>query len=194
MADLGAIGRMGDATERHVQGGAWALQYALRGDEVYRHVQGSAWALQYAPRIDQPMRHTDQGPRWMLRSLMLVEGQYEARGIRNNVQGSPLMPSLEIQSRGRWRFRWVVPVGARTISIRVKQPYNLGPRPTLTVKANPLIGLPNDAVGTAPSGSDWVTIGPVAFVATSAGPVWVELNTRYEAQSDVTYWDHLVRT
>ena len=73
------------------------------------------------------------------------------------------------------RFRLAVDAGDRSVTLSVKQPLSAQPRPQLIVHANPDIGLAASVSGTAPAGDGWVTLGPVAFTATAAGGVWVEL-------------------
>lgn len=124
-----------------------------------------------------------------------VNGEYQARGGRDNVEGNPFQPSLRIEMRGRFRFRWVLAVGARTISINVKQAVNLSPRPSLVVKANPETGIMADVETFAASGTGWVTIGPVAISPSAQGALWVELRSNYDGQSGIPcYWDDLRTT
>lgn len=116
------------------------------------------------------------------------------RAARNNVEGYAAGPSLDIPSNGAFRFRWSVETGARTISVYVKHPSNLSPRPTLTVKANAGIGIAADASATAPSGTGWVQIGPLAINPTSDGAVWVELANNVDGMMDHCYFDHIQTT
>lgn len=118
---------------------------------------------------------------------------------KNTVEGSPSAPCLELPAKQSWRFRWVVKSGAKRVSIKVKQVGigSTGTRPTLTVKANPSIGLDIDTVATAPDGTDWVTIGPVVFVPNAAGVVYVEVKnnidiTTGETSTSLAYFDHIV--
>jgi len=115
-------------------------------------------------------------------------------GGRDNVEGNPAQPSLKMERLGKFRFRWIVTSGARTISVNVKQAINLTPRPTLVVKANSSIGVNSDVTGTAGSGTGWVTIGPVAINPSSSGAVWVELRANYDGQTCPSYWDNVVVT
>lgn len=119
---------------------------------------------------------------------------YQCRGGRSDLQGNPTAPSLRIQSRGKWRFRWNLSEGTHEISVKVKQDVNLDPRPTLTVKANPEIGLMSDVVGVAEASFGWITIGPLSVTVSTKGATWVEFNTRYESQDVQSYWDYLTRT
>jgi hypothetical protein len=172
MADLGSNGMMGLLTKRAATPNSpWRLYSALD----YRTKGSANYSLA-----------------WMLRSVT-VGDNYQARGGRDDMEGYLNPPSLRIQSRGKWRFRWKLSIGIHNISVRVKQEINLDPRPTLTVKANSEIGLLADAVGTAPSGAGWVTIGPVSVAITTAGATWVELAANYEAQNINSYWDYLER-
>lgn len=130
-----------------------------------------------------------------LRTVQLMDA-YQVIGARDNTEGDPSQPSLRMDARGVWRFRWVVESGARTASINVKQAANASPRPTLVIKANPSIGVNSDVTGTAGSGTGWVTIGPVNAAPTSDGVLWVELRNNYDAQYQGApcYWDHVVVT
>jgi hypothetical protein len=109
-------------------------------------------------------------------------------------QGSPSSPALEMLYPGMFRFRWVVRPGQRTVSIRVKQPFNITPRPTLTLKSNASIGIPADIVATAGSSTDWITIGPITATVTTLGVVWVEMRNNLLNAYTPCYWDHIVVT
>lgn len=96
--------------------------------------------------------------------------------FRNDAEGNPAPPSLELRHPNFWRFRWALRIGTQTLRIQVKQVSNTNPRPSMVIKANPAVGLLADVSGSAPSGVDWVTIGPLVVTATAAGAVWVELH------------------
>jgi hypothetical protein len=120
--------------------------------------------------------------------------------LRNNSDGSPLQPSLQVDIPnspgvgGFWRFQWGVKVGTRTIQVNCKQAVNLSPRPTMVIKANSGV-LASDVSTSAPSGTGWVTIGPVTITALSTGMLWVELHNNYTAaSSSPAYFDHIVVT
>lgn len=121
---------------------------------------------------------------------------------QSNTEGTPATPSLLIGQPGQWRFRWAVKSGSQTISISVKQPSAVTPYPTMTVKANPAIGVNVDVVGTSAGGAGWLTIGPLTVTATGIGVVWVELSNNDTGTYDPTngnifpsapcYWDNLL--
>lgn len=117
---------------------------------------------------------------------------------RSDSEGSPGTPCLDLARYGAYRFRWAIIPGARTISVRVKQPGNLVGYPTLVIKACAAVGLAADVVGMSAGGTGWVTIGPIGFSATGSGSVWVELhnNTSRTKPTDVVncFFDHLVAT
>lgn len=124
---------------------------------------------------------------------------------RSDVEGSPATPSLEIaQPNQYWRFRWAVLSGTHTISVRVKQVANGTPRPSIVIKANPAIGVNSDVTEVAPSGADWVTIGPATVSPTSDGVLWVELWNNYAGNYNPSsgdslpwapaFFDHVVTT
>lgn len=115
-------------------------------------------------------------------------------GGRDDTDGATAPPSLRMNTMGTRRFRWEVGAGARTISMKVKQPAGQTPRPTLTVKANPKIGVPVDVVATAPGGAGWVTVGPVAINPTVDGAVFVEMNANLDGQFFPCGWDDIDRT
>lgn len=73
------------------------------------------------------------------------------------------------------KFRLKINAGSRTIKIDFLQPgvVTLG-RPTLTLKANPAVGLNADIVLTGGAGSIWTT-ATATFTATSAGGVYAVL-------------------
>lgn len=115
--------------------------------------------------------------------------------IRNNTEGSPNAPSLELHQAGFWRFRWAVTTGTRTIQINVKQPANLVPYPSLIIKQNPDIGINADVTGSSPGGTGWAVIGPVSITPNATGIVWVELwNNCYGSSVGPAYFDHIVVT
>jgi hypothetical protein len=137
---------------------------------------------------------SDIGPRCNFRCISAGES-YLAVGGRDNAEGNS-QPCLRLDSRGMWRFRWVVTAGNRSISVDVKQEENVNPRPTLVVKANPSCGIANDATGTAGAGQNWVTIGPVSVSPSSNGVVWVELRANYDCQyaGAPCFWDNIITT
>ena len=121
--------------------------------------------------------------------------------LRNNSEGNPAQPSLQLDVPGMWRFRWSVQAGSRYIQVNCKQVNNGLPRPTMVVKAASGI-LASDQTGTAGSSTGWVTI-TVSFTALTAGALWVELhNNDYAlvpaagatAAHNPCYFDHLVAT
>lgn len=135
--------------------------------------------------------NSDIGPRSYFRALQ-VGPQYMVRGSIEGIEGNPEVPSLRMWSVGKFRFRWTVTAGAKTIRVDVKQPINQNPRPRMVVKARPSIGVINDVEGVAAAGTGWVTIGPLTINPTSEGAVWVELEARYEAMEAFTYWDNII--
>jgi hypothetical protein len=118
---------------------------------------------------------------------------YLVLGGRNNADGSPASPSLEMDTRGHWRFRWKVLTGARSIQISVKQAANVTPRPTMQVVDNSGAVL---GTATAPSGTGYVTVGPITFTAASDQVCWVYLMHNYVSQIGVVpaIWDNLIRS
>lgn len=115
---------------------------------------------------------------------------------RSMVEGNPATPSIALNYASMWRFKWSVVSGTRTISVRCKQAANLNPRPSITVEANPSIGILNDVTGSAGPSTDWVDIGPVTITPTSTGAVFVKLYNNLNATSShiPTYFDHIVVT
>lgn len=141
----------------------------------------------------QPLASQAASPRCELRCIS-CDGQYYVLGAKDTSEGNPSQPSLRLDKKGKWRFRWVVASGTRTISIDVKQAVNVDPRPTLVVKANPSIGVNSDVTGTAGSSTGWVTIGPVTAEPTSDGVLWVELRVNLDYQYGPCYWDNISTT
>jgi hypothetical protein len=129
-----------------------------------------------------------------LQSLMVGSGQYALGGEDFSV-GNPAQPSLRMDASGRWRFRWALTAGSHSIQINVLHAINQNPRPSLVVKANPSIGIPADVEMFAPSGTGWVTAGPIAFVTTALGATWVELRCNLVTNVGMfpCYWDHIVK-
>lgn len=115
--------------------------------------------------------------------------------LRNNTEGNPAQPSLQLDIPGMWRFRWGVIAGPRTIRVNVKQVVNASPRPTLIVRANSAVGLNSDLTVTAGSSTGWIVLGPASFTATAAGPLWVELWNNYHGQYQTPcFFDHIIST
>lgn len=122
--------------------------------------------------------------------------EYQIIGGEDATQGDPATPCIRLDNQGRFRFRWKMASGTRTISINVKQAINISPRPTLIVKANPDIGINSDQSATAGAGTGWVTIGPITVNPSSDGAVWVEVwnNLITQMRGTPCYVDHAVRT
>jgi hypothetical protein len=113
--------------------------------------------------------------------------------LRNNTEGNPAPPCLEIAQPGMWRFKWSIKIGQRRISVRTKQvAYYPNQRPSIVIKANPDIGIPSDIIVTADVSTDWVTIGPVVFTATAIGMTYVELRNNLAGELSSAYFDHIV--
>jgi len=109
-------------------------------------------------------------------------------------EGNPATPVLQLTQVSMWKFRWVVKPGQRRISVRTKQiRYYPGWRPTMTIKANPNVGLNSDAVITANDNVDWVIMQHV-FTATGTDVVFVELRNNLFIDGYPAYFDHIVVT
>ncbi len=106
-----------------------------------------------------------------------VDSSFQQYGIRQetvDVEGSPYR--LALDTPGRWRFRWGVEAGSRSIECRVKQASNItGQRPTLVVLKNPTIGVNADVTVTAGSGAGWLDMPTASVTPSSNGVLWVEL-------------------
>jgi len=123
-------------------------------------------------------------------------GRHLQFGVTQSLsEGSPFSqtPSLQVSTPGFWRFRWSVVAGLRSVYVNAKQT-NSSQRPTIVVKANPVVGLNSDITVAAASGNDWVTIGPATFTATGYGMVWVELWNNCLTSLTPAYFDHIVTT
>ncbi len=116
-------------------------------------------------------------------------------GQKSTADGNPAQPSLEMTWGGTFRFRWSVKSGTRTLAIDVKNVLGIQPYPTLTVKADPSLGVNSDVVGTATSGTGWQTIGPITVSPSSDGVLWVELHSDIKTNNiKTTRWDNIVAT
>jgi len=114
---------------------------------------------------------------------------------KNTTEGSSNTPCLELEQPGMWRFRWVVKPGQRKISIRTKQVKTFpNERPSMTLKKNSNVGLDTDVVEYAPEGTDWVTIGPIIFMATGTDVVFVEIRNNLNISYTSAYFDHIIVT
>ena len=178
MADLGAIA--GDAVTL-AQEMAVLAPIALSGDthDAVTLAQEASGVL----------------PRNTIQSLGEAGGSETALGGRDDVEGEPDPPSLRLDAPGVWRFRWTVAAGSHGITVQVKQVENVEPRPTITVKANPDIGVMADVVEVARDGVGWVLAGPLIIEPTSDGAVFVELRNRLQRQPGRApcYFDNLVQ-
>ncbi len=161
MADLGSIGAES----------VTAMRMVVATPSVFNGLLRDCITAQRAPDI---------GPRSVFR-CMRVDGDYQICGGMELVEGSPSPPSLRMDALGKWTFRWLVQAEANSISALVKQA-DVTPRPSMVVKANPLIGVPLDLVAVAPAGSGWVTIGPITVTPSVKGGLRVELRNNYDCQ------------
>jgi hypothetical protein len=96
---------------------------------------------------------------------------------------------MNLPVRGTLRSRCKVQSGDRSISIDVKQPANLSPRPSLVVCKNADLGLTQDVTAVAASGTGWVTIVG-EFTPSADGAVWFELRNNLDGHRPC-YWDNL---
>lgn len=110
---------------------------------------------------------------------------------RADDEGASGAPCLKMTRGSRIRLRIPVAIGARTISVKVKQDSPSTPLPKLLVKANPEIGVNADLEATAGAGSGWKTVGPIAFTATQNGGVLIELVSSFIGVG-ACYWDDIV--
>ncbi len=123
---------------------------------------------------------------------------------KETTEGTPSAPSLRLDYPGNmWRFRWVVKVGNRSMSVSAKQnSTGSAYRPSMVIKANTAVGLMYDVSSSAADGAGWVTIGPVTFTAGASDVLWVELhNNNYNSPTIngtipaiPAYFDHIVAT
>lgn len=108
--------------------------------------------------------------------LIVCGGSRLYYGGNITTDGSPAQPCLEFSDcNALFRFRWAVKAGTRTLSIKVANVTGLTPYPTVTIRANPAIGVNADVVGTALAGTAWQTIGPLSVSPSSDGVLLVEL-------------------
>jgi hypothetical protein len=97
------------------------------------------------------------------------------RLTKSTTEGDAAVPSMWVRGPYRKSFLWPVDAGTRTISVRCKySPDVASRRPSLVVKANSEIGV-TEQTSSAPSGTGWVTIGPITITPSSDGVVEVEL-------------------
>jgi hypothetical protein len=121
-------------------------------------------------------------------------GRHLQVGVTQSLaDGSPSVPSLQLNIPGFWRFRWSVTSGSHMVSLLAKQTDSTQ-RPSVVVKANSIIGINNDVSGSAPAGSGWVTVGPVTVAPTGSGMIWVELWNNCQTINCPALFDHIVTT
>lgn len=120
------------------------------------------------------------------------------RGInKDNVEGTSTAPSMRLDNACEFKFRWGVTAGGHTITISTKQSNNISSASmaSMTIMKNPSIGIVDDVVGYATSGSGWQTIGPLTINPTSDGVVWVKLENNEVAYfGNPCYFDNIVAT
>lgn len=176
MSDLGSIAMLGGATKSTVTG---------------RAIPTATWDGDYL----RTMGTVVGTPAVRLQSFTAGIQRFAWGGEDLSV-GNPAAPSLRMDAKGIWRFRWTVTVGSHAISVNVLHAINLSPRPSLCIKANPAIGIANDIETFAPSGTDWVVISSPSFTVTALGVVWVELRNNLETHVGFypCYFDHIVKS
>lgn len=113
-----------------------------------------------------------------------------AFGGRDDGDGDDSPPCLLVLKGGRFRFRFPVAAGNRSLSVRAKETSGLVARPQLVVRANAAVGIATDLVTTAPAGTGWVALGPLEFVASAKGAIVVELVSHGVAHEGECRWDH----
>ena len=113
---------------------------------------------------------------------------------RDDTEGSAAAPSLYLPKGGVIRLRIPVAAGSRSVTIKAKQLSATLPRPSARLVANADIGLNADLSGSAPAGSDWVVIGPLAFTATLKGGVMIELFAPWSGGESGCWFDSLTVT
>jgi hypothetical protein len=143
------------------------------------------------PAFDARYGEVRIGPVSHLRILDLGVGPPIWYGAgRSDTEGSPEPPSMSLAVRSALRSRANVKAAARSIRIDVKQAANLSPRPTLVIRRNPAVGLDEDVVATAATGTGWVTV-TASFTAAADGAVWFELRNNLDGFFPC-YFDNLV--
>lgn len=130
---------------------------------------------------------------WLVvRSLVVGTQQPLAVGcFRNDSDGTPSPPSLQMDRPGKFEFLWLVAAGARTIAISVKQEANTSPRPKMTVLANPSIGVNSDVSDSAASSTGYVSI-LLNVSPTSGGLLLVRLENFHVSTYSPAFFDQLV--
>jgi len=109
----------------------------------------------------------------------------------NLLTGNPSAPCLQMLWVATFRFRGVFLPGTPTATILCQQACNTSPRPQLIIRANPAVGINSDVVGTAPSGTGWVTITAGPFTVSSLGGTYIDLVVNSTAEAALpTLWDH----
>lgn len=110
-------------------------------------------------------------------------------GGRDDEDGSPTPPSFSMPWGGTIRLRLGIEAGPRSVSVKVKQPSATLPRPTMRIMPNAEVGIATELIATAPTGEGWVTVGPIAFTATAAGGIFLELSAPFSGGESGASWD-----
>ena len=133
--------------------------------------------LAYPPQIRIQSFRIVTAP-WTVARALRITGFADEFVIRSGCDlsdGYDSGPSLRLGTLGHFRLRLPVESGQLSVSVYAKQPVADQPRPRLVVRSNPEIGLAEDMAQTALGGNGWLKIGPITFVASQRGGVWLEL-------------------
>lgn len=117
--------------------------------------------------------------------------------VRNNTEGTPGPPCLELQGPTMFHFRWSLHSGQNVLTIQCKQVVNANPRPSVIVKANPSCGVNSDVIASAPAGTGWVTVTVTVNATcstTTDNAVIVELWNNYIASYQSAFFDNISST
>lgn len=117
----------------------------------------------------------------------LYWGMGPLTGDSGSTSGSPC---LQMTRSARFRFRWRVDSGTRTISVQVRK-FIDNCTPRFIVKANPAIGVSADQELSPSAGTGWQTLGPITITPSSNGVVEVILTVDGKFSGLDVRWDDL---
>lgn len=183
MADQGAIAELP---------GTIALTIVALRAPLFAANGSVIWADHRLTSINAALR----APAFLFRGATMLLGVQERLwpGGRDDLEGSPTPPSLRVVGGGVMHFRLPVDTGVRALSVKCRETSTLVPRPVLRVRSNVEVGLQVDLEATAPSGVDWVTVGPLTFTASAKGGIAIELLSFSASWEGECHWDNLLLT
>jgi hypothetical protein len=165
MADLGAYGIVKTSKIKGApNSGLKPVGTVITVSESNNHIESSAAGL-----------HPSGGK-------VSVRGMDYFTGFtQDDTLGTPTAPSLKVVGNSYQRkYLWPISAGLQSISIDVMKNVDVvNFEPSLTIKKNTDLGVSADITQKAPTGTGWVTIGPINVFTTAAGVLELIISVPY---------------